>query len=441
MNTVQRTFRILHTSDWHLDKRLFNQRRAPEHKRFLDWLRTTIREESVNALLVSGDIFDNRTPTLESQEMYIQFLTSLYQDCQRGDSVCRNIVIIGGNHDSALLLEIPKPILQYLNIRIVAKCPESWSDALLELKSADGQKVEALVAALPFLSEVDLRKAAPGDTAEEKSRNLMAGIRDAYRQLADWGVKRRQQLYEQYESSNPPSDLSADSSTPMIPLIATGHLFTQGAKTLDSDGVRGMYVGSLEEFSGGDFPTEFDYIALGHIHEPQLVNHQEHIRYSGSPISIGFDEVKEEKQVVLADWSAAGERTIHTRAIPAFQTMVQIKGDWEAIDSRLDQLVQSAPVQDGQSVWLEVVYTETRQRPSLSQDVEKRIAGTSIVLQGIKCSNFQAVALKPQFHGEALATLDPISVFKRVLNQKEIAPEDQPELLKTYREALELCDC
>ena len=415
-----------------------NQRRSPEHKSFLEWLRTTIQEESVNALIIAGDIFDNRSPTLESQELYYQFLNALYQDALTGQSVCRHVVIIGGNHDSATLLEIPKPILKYLNIQVVAKCPQQWSDALLELKSADGQTVEALVAAFPYLSDVDLRKAAPGETAEEKTRNLMAGIRNAYRELANLGVAKRNEFYERSRKNQNGTQKDPPAT---IPLIATGHLFTQGGKTLDGDGVRNLYVGSLEEFSGGDFPSEFDYVALGHLHVPQRINQQDGIRYSGSPIPIGFNEASQEKIVVLVNWSAVGDRTIETRTIPRFQPMVQVKGSWEKIELELKKLVKSETVKAGTVVWLEVVYTDVELRTKLNEDVNKIIKGTSIFSMGVKCPNHRSASLVRQFQGETLATLDPRSVFERILNQKQVLPEDQAELMKTYQEALELCDC
>lgn len=82
-----------------------------------------------------------------------------------------------------------------------------------------------------------------------------------------------------------------------IPIIATGHLTTIGASMTDS--VREIYIGTLEAFSATLFP-EFDYIALGHIHRPQVVNKSGHIRYSGSPIPLSFDESGQQKASALS---------------------------------------------------------------------------------------------------------------------------------------------
>ena len=100
--------KILHTSDWHLDCRLYDRRRADEHQAFLNWLRQTVINREIDVLIVSGDVYDNRTPTLESQQMYNQFLVQLYKDRLSGKSVCRHVIITAGNHDSAAFLETSK---------------------------------------------------------------------------------------------------------------------------------------------------------------------------------------------------------------------------------------------------------------------------------------------------------------------------------------------
>lgn len=86
--------RFLHTSDWHLGQRFITQSREQEQQMALDWLLGVIQTEQVDALLVSGDIFDVGNPPLVAEEMYYTFLTRLKNTC------CRHVVITGGNHDS-----------------------------------------------------------------------------------------------------------------------------------------------------------------------------------------------------------------------------------------------------------------------------------------------------------------------------------------------------
>jgi len=88
-----------------------------------------------------------------------------------------------------------------------------------------------------------------------------------------------------------------------VPILATGHLFTAGGKTTEDDGVRDLYVGSLGKVSVDMFDECFDYVALGHLHVPQKVGGCEHIRYSGSPIAMGFGEARQQKQVLLIQFA------------------------------------------------------------------------------------------------------------------------------------------
>jgi exonuclease SbcD len=93
--------RILHTSDWHLGKRLFKLDRTPEHEQFLNWLLGTLIEEKIDLLLIAGDIFDTPTPPHQSLEVFYNFLHRVSTETKT------ETMIIAGNHDSGLLLEAP----------------------------------------------------------------------------------------------------------------------------------------------------------------------------------------------------------------------------------------------------------------------------------------------------------------------------------------------
>ena len=102
--------RLLHTSDWHLGRSLYGRKRYEEFAEFLEWLSTTIADESIDVLLVAGDIFDASTPSNKAQELYYQFL------CRVSSSCCSHIVIIAGNHDSPSFLNAPRELLKALNV-------------------------------------------------------------------------------------------------------------------------------------------------------------------------------------------------------------------------------------------------------------------------------------------------------------------------------------
>ncbi|NLZ69436.1 MAG: exonuclease subunit SbcD, partial [Spirochaetales bacterium] len=94
---MKKPFNVLHTSDWHLGKMLYNQRRDEEFSQFLDFLLLKLEEEEINLLLISGDIFDTTTPSNASLALYHGFLA-------KAQLIVDNIVIIAGNHDSPSLL-------------------------------------------------------------------------------------------------------------------------------------------------------------------------------------------------------------------------------------------------------------------------------------------------------------------------------------------------
>lgn len=426
--------RILHTSDWHLDHRLYEHHRLEEHARFLNWLREIIVKEQINALIVSGDIFDNRGPTHEAQDLYFKFLPMLYSDFQTGKSVCHNIVIIAGNHDSVSFLERTKPLMQYLKISVVGSIPqqsEDWSDLILELKN--GKETEAIVLALPFITEAEMNNRSEGKTIQEKRDHSIDAFLKDWQTAADLCVARRNTILKQIKKNSEHEEI------PYIPIISTGHLFAREEnifdKNKDKNDLRVTSVGNLGLIPGNEIPKEFDYVALGHLHIPQLVCDQDHVRYSGSPIPIAFDEAKQAKNVVIVDWKENGERIITPVDIPVFQKLVQITGDWDSIVEQINALDDS----DG-LIWLEIQYTDTKRRPTIGQDVAKLIENRNLDICSLTCPKLAKASMSAVYKGEKLESLNPREVFQRVLNESEITGTESEELKKTYEEALKLCE-
>ncbi|PKL11146.1 MAG: exonuclease sbcCD subunit D, partial [Spirochaetae bacterium HGW-Spirochaetae-8] len=121
--------RILHTSDWHIGRTLYDKRRHREHAAFLEWLHQTIVERKVDVLLVCGDIFDTIAPSNRSLELYYSFLRHIV------DSGCRHVVITGGNHDSPSLLDAPKEVLESIGVHVVGGAAKEVGDEVIVLTS------------------------------------------------------------------------------------------------------------------------------------------------------------------------------------------------------------------------------------------------------------------------------------------------------------------
>ena len=274
---------LLHTSDWHLGRRLYGKPRYDEFKQFLDWQLQTLREQKVDVLLIAGDIFDTTAPSNQAQNLYYDFLS---QVCHTD---CRHVIIVAGNHDSASFLEAPKQLLKAFNIHIIGSMSDTPTDEVITLSDKAGQP-ELIVMAVPYLRDRDVRTVGHGERLDDKERKLAQGIKAHYAQIADIAIAQQAQLKAKYKRT--------------IPIVATGHLFTVGGQTMEGDGVRDLYVGSLGSIGAEIFHPQIDYVALGHLHIPQAVGGQPHIRYAGSPIAMGFGESRQQKQVHLLRFDA-----------------------------------------------------------------------------------------------------------------------------------------
>lgn len=272
---------VLHTSDWHLGRKLYGKNRYEEFATFLSWLTETIVQHNVDVLIVAGDIFDVMTPTNRAQTLYYEFLGEVTKLC------CQHIVIVAGNHDSPSLLDAPKEFLKHLNVHVIGTACEDVANEVLTLTDNTGSPY-CIITAVPYLRDRDVRGSVAGESAEDKDAKVVAGIKAHYDEVATIAKTEQKALIQAHGRH--------------IPIIATGHLFAAGGRTTEDDGVRNLYVGSLGQVSADMFANCFDYVALGHLHVPQKVGGCEHIRYSGSPLAMGFGEARQQKQVLLVQF-------------------------------------------------------------------------------------------------------------------------------------------
>ncbi len=142
--------KLLHASDWHLGRALYNRKRYDEIEAFLAWLAGIIERENVDVVLIAGDVFDNSTPSNYAQELYCRFL------CRVAGSASRQVVVIAGNHDSPSFLNAPKELLKFLNIHVVGYAAGDPADEVLVLSGTDGQP-GLMVCAVPYLRNRDIK--------------------------------------------------------------------------------------------------------------------------------------------------------------------------------------------------------------------------------------------------------------------------------------------
>lgn len=397
--------RVLHTSDWHIGRTLYGRKRYEEFEAFLTWLAETIQQNRIDALLVSGDVFDTSAPSNRAQELYYRFL------CRVAASVCRHVVVVAGNHDSPSFLNAPKELLKALDVHVVGSSTENTEDEVLVLRN-EQDAPELIVCAVPYLRDRDIRVAEAGESVEDKERKMIEGIRNHYATVAALAEQKREEL-------------GAD-----IPIVGTGHLFTAGGQTVDGDGVRELYVGSLAHVTAGIFPASFDYLALGHLHMPQKVNGSETIRYSGSPLPMGFGEAKQQKSVCQVEFHSTAA-SVQLIDVPVFQELECVTGDWDAISSRILEL----SAMDFQG-WIEVIYKGDEVIGDLRTRLEAVICGTQMEVLRIKNNRIIDRVLGQIHEEETLDDLNVNDVFERCLAANDVPEDLRSELLRAYQETV-----
>lgn len=401
--TILACMRILHTADWHLGRTLYSKNRYEEFQSFFVWLLETIRDRSVNVLLVAGDVFDTMTPNNTAQQLYYGFLSQL------SSTGCRHVVITAGNHDSPTFLEAPKQLLKTLDIHVIGSAKNPVDDEVLLLRGSDGAP-ELIVCAVPYLRDRDIRTSEAGESLEAKETKMREGIANHYAQVAAVADRINQGL-----------------ASP-VPIVAMGHLYTAGGQTIDGDGVRNLYVGNLAHVESSIFPPAFDYVALGHLHVPQKVNDRETIRFSGSPIPMGFGEAQQIKYVNIVQWTDH-RATVELIPIPLIQKLESIQGDWPQIERRLNELRPAT-----NSIWLEITYRGTEPIANLKDRIDQIVAGTA--LESLKVTNARnSQAILARGHAsETLEELNPLDVFRRCLKANTISEDKWQPLELAYQE-------
>ncbi len=397
--------RILHTSDWHLGRTLYGRKRYEEYEAFLEWLAQAIRDNGIDVLVAAGDVFDTTAPGNRAQELYYRFLR------RAGSLGCRHVVVVSGNHDSPSFLDAPKELLKALEVHVTGSPSGNPEDEVLVLR--DGQGVpELIVCAVPHLRDRDIRTAEAGESIEDKERKLLDGIREHYAAVAACAEEKRRELGG------------------AIPILATGHLFAAGGRTVEGDGVRELYVGSLAHVDAGIFPPCFDYVALGHLHVPQKVNGSETVRYSGSPLPMGFGEAKQQKSVCVAEFGGR-DASVRLLTVPVFQQLEQIRGDWDLISGRIFELASQ-----GSRAWLEVVYDGDEILGDLRERLEEAVGNTSMEVLRVRNTRAVERALAQTMEEETLDDLDEDDVFRRCLEANRVPEDQHAELFAAYREAV-----
>lgn len=398
--------KILHTADWHIGQRFYGYDRQEEHRYFLEWLKNTVTEQKIDVMMIAGDIFDSPNPSAESQQIYYRFLssiTSLNPQLQ--------IVIIAGNHDSAARLEAPQSVLENLNIFIRGTIKRtSNNDMDLQHLIIPLQKdniTKAWCLAVPFLRQ--------GDLPQEQT------LSSVYSLL---------------------SNIIEEKNTSRLPIIAMGHLHVNGSSLCNDDKSERVVIGGLESVESHIFSSNLNYVALGHLHKPQCVAKQTHIRYVGSPIPMSFSEKNYQHGVNVIHIENNAISNIARINFEPLTRLISIPHHPAPLTKVLEQInTLPAGTISNSSPYLEVKVLENEPEPSKRFQIEKALQGKAIKLATIKAiSNNTASATNPNpiEHMEAWQQIEPLEIAQQVFKLKygsTMPPQLSNLLSQTIQEA------
>lgn len=293
--------RFIHTSDWHLGRAFHQVGLLGAQQEYLDHLVEVVRSEAVDAVLVAGDVYDRAMPAPDTVAVLSEALVRLVD-------AGAQVVISGGNHDSAIRLGFAAELLERTGVHVRTSLADLTRPVVIE---------DTAVFPVPYL-EPRLVAAALASPATH------AGVLQAALARLPTGGQ------------------VAGASTSVI----MAHTFVTGCATTDSE--RDILSGGLAAVHP-DVLDGFDYAALGHLHGRQQVGASAH--YSGSPLAMSFSEVRHTKGSLLVDLTPAGA-SVELIEAPVRRRLATLRG-------RIDDLLTGSEFSHAEGAWCQVTLTDT----------------------------------------------------------------------------------
>jgi exonuclease SbcD len=306
--------RLLHTSDWHLGRSLHRADLRSAQSEFLDSLVEVVRTEKIDAVLVSGDVYDRAIPPLDAVQLCQDALVRLRDAGAR-------VVVISGNHDSATRLGFSSDLVDAAGVHLRTDPARVGAPVILE--DAAG---EVGIYALPYLEPESARVLLPADphTPDEPLSRGHAGV--LKRAMACAG---------------------ADRAARRLPrAVVMAHAWVAGGEASTSE--RDISVGGVGQVGAGLF-AGVDYVALGHLHRPQQLT--ESVRYSGSPLAYSFGEGRQTKLSWLVELDASGLSRVEAVPAPVPRQLSSARG-------KLAELLRDPALNDIEQHYLSVTLTD-----------------------------------------------------------------------------------
>jgi len=315
--------RLIHTSDWHLGRSFHRVGLLDAQAAYLDHLVEVVRAEGVDAVLVSGDVYDRAMPAPETVALLSEAVTRLID-------AGAQVVLSSGNHDSAIRLGFASGLLERAGLHIRTRLEGIGSPVLIG---------DTAVYPLPYLEPVTA--ADPLGTADRTHAGVLrAAMGRVHADLA---------------------------TRPGARSVVMAHAFVTGGATSESE--RDISVGGVSAVHPDVFDG-LDYAALGHLHGPQAIN--ETVRYSGSPVALSFSEAGHRKASWLLDLSGPAPQARAIEA-PVLRPVRRLRGT-------LEELLADPRLREAESAWCQVTLTDAIRPLGAMERVQQRFPH-ALVLQ------------------------------------------------------------
>lgn len=283
--------KILHTSDWHLGKRVNDFPMLDDQKYILNEIVRVVKEEKPDVIIIAGDVYQTSTPAAEAVSLMNEYINQLH-------ALCKHIFVLSGNHDSAERIAFGAEIMNQTGVHFSQVFNSKPQKITLRDEYGDVN-----IYMLPFVRPVDVR--AVYENELEESDQTIETYDAAVQKAID-------AMAPDYSQRN----------------ILVAHQYFKGGERCEGEDS----VGGLDDVDA-EIVKNFDYVALGHLHRPQHVQQYPHIRYSGSPLKYSFSEVNHQKSVSIIECNEKGNLTIRERELIPLHDWIDIRGKYDELMS------------------------------------------------------------------------------------------------------------
>ena len=382
--------RFLHTADWHVGRAIRGRSRLDEFAAALDEVVGIAVEEGVDAILLAGDIYEQRAPAPEADAIVFDAFLRLHEAGIR-------VVAIPGNHDSAIRLEALGKLLWPIGVHVSARVAPPDRGGIVSVPSRDGSQV-ADIACIPFVPERRFGDAAAlFDAGEHWYLSYAEGMGELLAAMARGFDGERIN-------------------------VILGHLFTDGAMVTPGGGERELTIGIAYAVPPARLPGDVAYVALGHVHLPQAVKGSAApARFAGSLLQLDFGEAGQQKSVTIVEALRGKPSKVREVSLSSGRPLMDLRGTLDELTARAGEVGDA---------WLRVFVQTDGPVPGVADRIREALPKALDVHLVYERADAAAV-------GEPVSALHPRDQFVAYYRNQHGA-EPPAELLAAFDEVLAL---